>query len=105
MSAVKGSSCVVASPSSPPLFNSVLNHTSMASSRHLSDCFQSAGDWSAVIVISCPPMAFISSRMMFSMFLRTRSPSGKYEYATDKELGVLRDFVFGSEFAGFREEL
>src|SRR3990167_9177602 len=80
MTAESGSSCVVASPSSPPFFSFVLNHTSMTSSRHRPVFVHGSGLWRAVNAPSCPPMAFISSRITCTMLLRTRRPSGKKEY-------------------------
>src|SRR5438034_11802113 len=42
------------------------------------DCFQMSAGWITGIVISCPPIAFISSRMIALTLSRTRCPSGRY---------------------------
>ncbi len=43
---------------------------------HRPDCFQISAGWITGIVISCPPIAFISSRMIVLTLSITRWPSG-----------------------------
>jgi hypothetical protein len=85
-SQVMVSSCVMARHRSRPP-RSFRRNISSPMASHLPVCCQTSAGFSTGMATSCPPMAFISSRMMRLIFSMTRMPSGRYMQARRRSGG------------------